>query len=63
MLREMTADILGVDCYLSDYNEPIMGLYYLIYGRQTTPAPIETIALSLENHEQYTEVFKNYFSK
>lgn len=63
ILREMTADILGVDCYLSDYNEPIMGLYYLIYGRQTTPASVETMALSLENHEQYTEVFKNYFSK
>lgn len=63
MLRKMTADVLGVDCYLSDYNEPIMGLYYLIYGQQSTAVPIETIASSQEQYEHYTEVFKNYFSK
>ena len=62
VLQQLTADILGVDCYLSAYNEPVMGLYYLIYGSQTDrELPVEKIASDPQNYQAYTDVFTNYF--
>ncbi|MGX7196783.1 gluconokinase [Enterococcus olivae] len=57
ILRQMTADILGVDCYLSDYNEPILGLYYLIYGQETVGLDLERIPYDPERTKIYQELF------
>lgn len=33
-IAQLTADILGVTCYLSPANEPIFGLYDLYFGHR-----------------------------
>ncbi|KAF1305759.1 gluconokinase [Candidatus Enterococcus willemsii] len=58
VLRQLTADILGTDCYLSDYNEPIMGLYYLIYG--PSERPTQTIE-KVHYDETVTDVYHQLF--
>lgn len=57
ILTQMTADILGIDCYLSDYNEPILGLYYLIYDQETVGYPLERIPHDSERTRLYQELF------
>lgn len=62
ILTKLTADILGVDCWLSASNEPIFGLYYLIYGTEGhEKKPTRHIIYSQEDHLAYQEFAESYF--
>lgn len=59
-LRQLTADILGIDCYLSMSNEPIFGLYYLSCEQKTMPVTdLKKIAVSADS-KQYKKIYSNY---
>lgn len=61
-LIQMTVDVLGIDCAVSQENEPIFGLYYLLAGPQATPvADLPVVKVDQEKHASYTAVFNDYF--
>ncbi|HJE18151.1 MAG TPA: gluconokinase, partial [Enterococcus casseliflavus] len=62
LLGQMTADVLGLTCYLSDENEPIFGLYDLYKSsvvRQDQPD--EKFVPDPQNQALYQELAKTYF--
>ena len=62
LLGQMTADVLGLTCYLSDENEPIFGLYDLYKSsvvRQDQPD--EKFVPEPQNQALYQELAKTYF--
>jgi len=62
ILCEMTANILDAKCWLSSFNEPIFGLYYLIYGsEQERKAPITEINSDKKQQSEYNRLFEHYF--
>lgn len=62
VLQQLTADILGLDCWLSDANEPIAGLYILLTG-QPLHATVATreIKFNPQVHQQYQKLYAHYF--
>ncbi|ALS02285.1 gluconokinase [Enterococcus silesiacus] len=63
MLCEMTANILDAKCWLSAFNEPIFGLYYLIYGsNQVQEVPVKEIISDEKQQVEYNRLFNDYFA-
>lgn len=61
-LQQLTADILGLDCWLSAANEPIAGLYMLITGQQLqTTITTQKIKFNPQVHQQYQQYYQHYF--
>ncbi|MHC5247759.1 gluconokinase [Enterococcus sp. LJL90] len=61
-LSQMTADVLGATCYLTEKNEPIFGLYYLHQTEDLTPEVQENYFVPDETrHQEYEKLFANYF--
>lgn len=62
VLRELTVDIIGLDGYISAANEPIAGLYDLIYPEQRQKiAAKEKVAFQPAVHQQYVQLARHYF--
>lgn len=62
VLQQLTADILGLDCWLSEANEPIAGLYILITGQQLHATSATTaIKFDQQVQQQYQQLYQNYF--
>jgi gluconokinase len=62
-IAQMTADILGITCYLSPANEPIFGLYDLYFGQSSQPDKeyLQAITPNKKNSEQYETLAQDYF--
>lgn len=61
-LCQLTADILGIDCYLSDENEPIFGLYELYYKElEIKTQPLVKFQPDPELRLAYDGLAKTYF--
>ncbi|HCE12277.1 MAG TPA: gluconokinase, partial [Enterococcus sp.] len=61
VLAQMTADVLGVACCLSEANEPIFGLYDL-YDPTTVAVEIgETIVPDPQSANSYQQIAASYF--
>ncbi|WP_125607827.1 gluconokinase [Lapidilactobacillus bayanensis] len=62
VLQQLTADILGLDCWLSAANEPIAGLYILITGQQLrTTTRLTAIKFDVQTHQRYQQIYQDYF--
>lgn len=63
-LIQMTADVLGLESAVSQENEPVFGLYYLLTAPQTTEStevPLPVVKVDSSKYEAYTAVFTHYF--
>ena len=61
-IAQLTADILGVTCYLSPANEPIFGLYDLYFGHRfgSKRPPADHYAES-KTSAAYASLAEHYF--
>ncbi|WP_122645804.1 gluconokinase [Enterococcus mediterraneensis] len=61
-LGQLTADILGADCLLSEKNEPVFGLYYLLYPQKNQRKdPKQHFVSDPAAKEEYEQLFSTYF--
>jgi gluconokinase len=62
LLGQMTADVLGLTCYLSEENEPIFGLYDLYrHSAVGNEQPSEKFIPDSQSQEGYQELAIHYF--
>ncbi|MGX7163827.1 gluconokinase [Enterococcus massiliensis] len=61
ILQQLTAEILAADCWLADANEPIFGLYYLLYPEEVKPAKMKKISGDEAAKQQYEQIYPTYF--
>lgn len=63
VLCQLTADILGADCWLAGENEPIYGLYWLItqVASKQSPIRLQKWSANQESHAEFQPVFQTYF--
>ena len=61
-IAQLTADILGVTCYLSPANEPIFGLYDLYFGHRLAARDhLQTITPNQKTSAAYASLAEHYF--
>lgn len=63
VLCQLTADILGADCWLAGENEPIYGLYGLInqIAPKQSPSNLQKWSADQEKQAELQQIFQTYF--